>query len=218
MSDLLNAADAGLLKRRLRRLATAAVVAGAASAILGRLQRRSQAPSFELPALLKPVHHDPTLIDYSNGPVSAFRPKNQFIRRRQGEQPVITLITATYNTRPETIQSTYESLRRQSLQLFRWIIVNDHSKSPDTALILDRLARQDTRITVAVNDGKRGLPAARNKALEIWRSTGATPYVANLDDDDQFELTALEKLVWMLESNRNWDLAGFFWLKYGVSG
>jgi hypothetical protein len=42
------------------------------------------------------------------------------------------------------------------------------------------------------------------------------PYLVSLDDDDMFELTALEKVAWMLESNQEWALGGFRYIKYGV--
>lgn len=43
-----------------------------------------------------------------------------------------------------------------------------------------------------------------------------SPYVVILDDDDLFELTALEKVVWMLESNPEWAIGGFPYVKFGV--
>jgi hypothetical protein len=37
-----------------------------------------------------------------------------------------------------------------------------------------------------------------------------------LDDDDLYELTTLEKAVWMLESNPQWALASYYFVKFGA--
>lgn len=122
----------------------------------------------------------------------------------------------TQNPKPATILDTYESLHQQSLQAFRWLIINDHSTEPESIAILADLVSRDSRVVVVDNDGEKGVCNARNKAIDVALAFGDTAYVSALDDDDLLELTTLEKAVWMLESNPEWDLASFYWVKFGA--
>lgn len=129
--------------------------------------------------------------------------------------PVVQLITAAYNPRPVLLE-TAQSIRHQSLTNFEWVIVNDHTTDPESIALLNYIA-QDPRVTILKNLGIGGLPVARNVGLEYALSKGKKRprYVVCIDDDDLFELTALEKLVWMLESNPQWDMAGYPFVKFG---
>lgn len=109
----------------------------------------------------------------------------------------------------------------QSLQNFVWVIVDDHSSQADSVKLLAGLEKLDRRIKVLkAGAGQRGLASSRNTGLEyIFKAyAGRIPkYLVSLDDDDIFELTALEKSTWMLESNPGWSLAGFRVVKFGAS-
>lgn len=169
-----------------------------------------------------PVWEDEAHLDFSNHPLSVHRPQNQFTDCSRytispEEKPVLTVITATQNPRPN-FDLTFKNVQQQSLQNFRWIIVNDHSDDATSIAALKRFASSDPRITLINNPGQAGLANARNVALEHIYSDAKyyTPYIAPLDDDDLLELTAFEKAVWMLESNPQWSLASFFFVKFGA--
>lgn len=164
-----------------------------------------------------PVHHDENLIDYANTPISVHRPNmNQFSLSATlpVTEPVVCIITATQNPR-EVMLESFRSIRHQSLQNWEWVIVDDHSTDPDSLELLQEIAK-DPRVTLLVNSGMGGLAATRNVGFEYALSKPVVPpYFSCLDDDDLYELTALEKAVWMIESNsKEWDMVGFPFVKW----
>lgn len=132
---------------------------------------------------------------YANLPVSPYRPSGQYYTPPEQSpiNAIITIITPTYNPRNEIFRAA-RFVQEQSLQAYRWIIVNDHTTDTDALKRLDvlkHLASKDWRIRVLNNPGPRGGPSAMNFGIEQAK----TPYVAILDDDDLWELTTLEKAV-----------------------
>lgn len=180
---------------------------------------------FTVPSDPLPVHHEKAKIHFHNLPNSVHRPSNQFAdpcgpshsRQTEDREPVaITLITATQDPN-ELFEDTVSNVLSQSLQSFRWIIVDDHSTNTTSLERLERVSGRDPRIHLIRNTDEPGLVHSRNFALDhIKRSKHLqSPYVSMLDDDDLFELTTLEKAVWMLESNPNWSIASFQFAKFG---
>ncbi|KAK4699169.1 hypothetical protein P7C70_g7096, partial [Phenoliferia sp. Uapishka_3] len=168
---------------------------------------------FTLSKSPRPVHHLESLMDYSNHPLSPHRPSsNQFMfdETARTDRPFLTLITATNNPRPVLLE-TATSIFGQSLQNFQWIIVDDHTTSSSSLALIEEIAK-DPRVVVVKNTGEMGLSQGRNVGLNyvFGRAERERPrYLVSVDDDDLFEFTALEKAVWMLESQKGWDLAGF---------
>ena len=157
---------------------------------------------------------------YHNTPVAPTRPPStQFLLdpRADLSRPVVALITATNNPRA-VMRETATTLFGQSLQNFVWVIVDDHTDEPSARDLLVELAR-DPRVVVVRNPGAAGLAAARNVGLEhVFAHYDPPPkYLVSLDDDDLFEFTALEKTCWMLESNPDFDIGGFRYIKWGAS-
>ncbi|KAM0748611.1 UDP-Glycosyltransferase/glycogen phosphorylase [Meredithblackwellia eburnea MCA 4105] len=166
----------------------------------------------------KPVHFLEKNINYANHPLSIHRPPpNQFTLAPDArfDQPVVALIMATNNPRP-VLRETATSLFGQSLQNFLWVIVDDHTTKPESLALLSEVAK-DPRVVIVRNQGPQGLAQGRNVALKYLLNLDFTPpYFISLDDDDLFEFTALEKTVWLLESNQEWDLGGFPYIKFGA--
>ncbi|POY75525.1 hypothetical protein BMF94_1428 [Rhodotorula taiwanensis] len=184
---------------------------------------------YQLSADPLPVHHIHERIHFHNTPLSPHRPaRNQFLRasgsrtyRQGGPPPVISIVTATQNPRRVMLE-TAATVFGQSLQNFEWVIVDDHSTDAESLAILAEIA-QDPRVIIIPNEGADDIATCRNVGLR-WvlspdrQRDGTVPkYLANLDDDDLYEFTALEKTVWMLESNPDWDLGGFHVIKFGAS-
>jgi glycosyltransferase involved in cell wall biosynthesis len=167
-----------------------------------------------------PVHHDPSLIDFRNNPISIHRPNPfQFKSTSTSSStsttnPTIAIITATQNTRHLILQ-TYKSLFHQSIQNWQWIIINDHTTNQDSLNLLHQIDK-DPRVTILINNNNPGLANSRNIGFDyILNKQIIPPYLTCLDDDDLFELTALEKSIWMLESNKQeWDMIGFPFVKF----
>eukprot|EP00051_Salpingoeca_urceolata_P002022 m.46221 g.46221 ORF g.46221 m.46221 type:complete len:978 (+) comp11842_c1_seq1:126-3059(+) len=169
----------------------------------------------------EPVYEKESEINYANHPLSAMRPSNQYTSAtpsapwpKQGteeELPIVTVITATYNPQARLLD-TYTLLASQSLQRFEWIVVNDHSTQLQYLDQLRSRVAGDRRVRIVDNDGQRGLPSARNFGFKHVRSK----YLSFLDDDDLFELTAIEKSVWFLESNAGMAMCGFYTVGFGA--
>jgi glycosyltransferase involved in cell wall biosynthesis len=108
--------------------------------------------------------------------------------------PAVSVITPYYNTGPIFLE-TVQSLLRQSLQQWEWIIVNDGSDDAAALRALLPLRNADARIRV-IDQPNRGVSAARNAAV----AAATAPLLFFLDSDDLLEPTALEKLAWTLSA------------------
>lgn len=131
-------------------------------------------------------------------------PSNQFLLapdsvssgRIHKVAPVLSIITAAQNPR-EIMLETAASVLGQSLQNIQWVIVDDHTNVTESLNLLDEIAK-DPRVVILRNEGERGLAHSRNVALK-WilseeNAARRPKYLASLDDDDLYELTALEKV------------------------
>lgn len=100
-----------------------------------------------------------------------------------------TVFTAAYN-RPETLRRVYESLARQTLRDFEWIIVDDGSGPTVRAAVeaLQAAADFPIRYIWQPNQGKH---AAHNRAVAAAQGR----YFAPLDDDDTVTPEALERML-----------------------
>ena len=115
----------------------------------------------------------------------------------QYEKPIVTIITAANN--PIYIDETANCIFAQSLQLFEWIIVNDHSNTE--AVIGKYRNHSDSRVKVIDCDPHTKTPCGLPRTRNIGLGYSQTEYIVFLDDDDLLDSTYLEKLVWFLESN-----------------
>ncbi|KAM0753586.1 UDP-Glycosyltransferase/glycogen phosphorylase [Meredithblackwellia eburnea MCA 4105] len=172
---------------------------------------------FQISADPKPVHFLSHLVDYSNHPLSPHRPPpTQFTLAPNANfnTPVVGLITATSNPR-QLLRETAISIFGQSLQNFVWVIVSDGTTRPDSQALLEDLAK-DPRVVLLQNKGPRGISKTRNIGIHYLLGLDfIPPYLLTLDDDALLEFTALEKTVWLLESNEDWDIGGFPHIKFG---
>ena len=85
----------------------------------------------------------------------------------------------------------------------------DHSDNPESLALLRKLARLDPRITILRDPDAYGVAETRNLALEHILRHNIAPYIVPIDDDDLFELTAIEKTLWALESNPQWAILSY---------
>lgn len=176
---------------------------------LGYLRDIDSPPAFR-PGLSRPASV------YANHPVSDFRPKGQFITDPAHviEPAVFTVITVTYNPR-QYIFRVARFMQEQSLQAFRWLVVNDYTDDPVALQRLNalrKLAMRDWRVQIIDNPGPRGGPSAMNFGMGFVN----TPFVAILDDDDMWELTALEKAALVMSWVPNAYAVGFDVINHGA--
>lgn len=171
----------------------------------------------------RPVLNDAEPSSFENLPISSFRPQNQFTaftsltpkfyKEFSQEPPVLSVITVTRNPR-SVFLDTAQFLREQSLRKVTWIIINDHSSSVESYRMLQEVQRLDQRVVLKNNSRGPGFSNGRMTAIDYIHSV-PTKYFLFLDDDDLFELTAFEKCVWMMESNTNISMCGFYVVGFG---
>lgn len=101
--------------------------------------------------------------------------------------PNVSVLICAYNAE-KFINDALECVRRQTHKNYECIIVDDGS-SDRTAKIVRRVAKTDGRFKLLVHETNRGLPSARNSALEIAKGQ----YVIMLDADDHFDKYLLKK-------------------------
>ena len=111
-------------------------------------------------------------------------------RVAQQEKPLFSLITPTYNTKPEWLAEGALSLLNQSFANWEWCIVDDGSQNRQTKKMLEHLSHASPRVRVkfAVN---AGISAATNQALDVAQGD----YVCFLDHDDLLHCSALESVA-----------------------
>ncbi|MEO7908376.1 MAG: glycosyltransferase [Roseiflexaceae bacterium] len=110
------------------------------------------------------------------------------------KSPIVSIVTVV-PANSSFFDETAQSVLRQTLQQWEWVIVNDGTAASAAPAVLLRL-RDDPRIRV-IDQPNRGLPAARNAGVA---ATGA-PLLFFLDSDGLLAPTALEKLTWLLHSD-----------------
>jgi glycosyltransferase involved in cell wall biosynthesis len=139
---------------------------------------------------------DPSRPDFDDTPASERRAAFTYAPTDPAAAPVVTIVTAFYNT-GAIFHETARSVLRQSFQQWEWVIVNDASRDPSALAVLEQYRRRDPRIRVIDHETNRGPGAARNTGFVAARA----PYIVQLDSDNLLEPTAIEKWFWFLESH-----------------
>jgi GT2 family glycosyltransferase len=106
------------------------------------------------------------------------------------EKPRFSLITPTYETRPEWLAEAALSLLNQSFADWEWCIVDDGSQDRQTKKMLESLSRASPRVRVEFAPNA-GISAATNRALDLVQGD----YVGFLDHDDLLDWSALESVA-----------------------
>ena len=101
--------------------------------------------------------------------------------------PVVSVIMPAYNVE----QYVEEAIRSVMGQTFRnWeLFVIDDCSADATASVAERVAREDSRVTVVRNEQNMGVAKSRNRGLDLCRGS----YIALLDSDDAWMPEKLEK-------------------------
>jgi len=148
--------------------------------------------------------------DFEPTPVDPERPRFDYAAET-ATPPAVSIVTPFYDAGAEFVE-TADSVLRQSLQSFEWILVDDASNEPRSRTLLDASAARDSRIRVLRHDRNRGRSAARNTGFRA--ATSAFVYV--LDQDDLLEPTALEKCLWALLCHPEWGFANGWSMGFGA--
>lgn len=119
-------------------------------------------------------------------------------------RPVVTVVVPGRDVAPYA-HAALESLRDQTLQEWRAILVDDGSTDATTTMFRDA-AKADPRFELIRNERPAGLGAARNVALDRVE----TPFVGFLDADDEMTPAALERLTSTLRETGSDLVAGAY--------
>ncbi|MBS1663174.1 MAG: glycosyltransferase [Bacteroidetes bacterium] len=115
----------------------------------------------------------------------------------QLDVPVIQIVTPFYNT-GAVFRETVACVKAVRYPRWEWLIVNDGSQEEGSLSMLDELRRDaDPRIRIVDIPSNLGLPAARNKGIEL----ATAEFIFFLDADDLIEPDYLEKAWLALELN-----------------
>lgn len=109
--------------------------------------------------------------------------------QEEGKESSITVITPAYN-RAELLPRLYESLLRQTVQDFEWLVVDDGS-TDDTGGLIEQYRRQKRIRIIYVKQMNGGKHTALNRGIATIRS-GLTFIV---DSDDYLPENAVEIIL-----------------------
>lgn len=156
---------------------------------------------------------DPRAPDYKCTPASADRAVFGYAPARPVDAPQVSIICPFYNGAVPHFDEAAASIFRQSFQNWEFLIVNDQTKSPAALAMLARYRNIDPRVRVIDHTENKGVSAARNTGFAAARA----PYVMMMDDDDLLEPTAIEKMLWHLESFPEFAVANGWTVNFGAN-
>ena len=115
----------------------------------------------------------------------------------------VTVLMAVYDTPAAMLDRAIESIRRQTLRDFEFLILDDGSRSEDTRACLLRHAAADSRIRLWP-ESHRGLTRTLNCGLAL--ASGA--FIARQDADDWSEPERLERQIAFFDAHPEIALCG----------
>lgn len=110
--------------------------------------------------------------------------------RPHSENPLFSIITPTWNTKPTWFVEAALSVFRQSTDIWEWCIVDDCSSATAFQSMFPDLERSGC-VKILKLDAPHGISAATNKGIEI----ASGRYVCFLDHDDLLSPDALSLLA-----------------------
>ena len=117
-------------------------------------------------------------------------------------QPVISILTPTFNTDPVILQSCIQSVQAQVYPNWELCICDDGSSSDATRHVIAERARRDARIKVQFLPENRGIAEATNAALRV----ASGEFIGLLDHDDELSPDALYENVRLLQDSPQADV------------
>ena len=126
--------------------------------------------------------------------------------------PTLTVFTPTYN-RAYTLHKCYESLKAQTNQHFKWLIIDDGSNDNTRELVDSWILEGVLNITYHHQENQ-GMHGAHNTAYELID----TELNVCIDSDDYMPDDAVEKIIKFWNENKRYNLAGIIALDAYTDG
>ena len=102
------------------------------------------------------------------------------IDERSSTRPIFSIFTTTYNSYSRIIRA-YESIKKQTLKDWEWVIIDD-SEEEHHFVFLKHLFQNDNRIRLYRRNGNSGsIGNVKNEAVSLCRGS----YVLEMDHDDE---------------------------------
>lgn len=121
--------------------------------------------------------------------------------------PRVSILLPTYN-RAAGLAEAIESVFAQTFSDWEFIIIDDNS-TDGTASIMEDAARRDSRVKIIRNEHSDYAEVGITKVLNQGLATARAPYIARLDDDDQWiDAQKLEKQAKFLDEHPDYVVVG----------
>ena len=118
------------------------------------------------------------------------------------DQPTISILLPVYNTPEHLLQRCLDSVKLQTYTKWELCIADDASERPYVKSVIERAARNDSRIKFVARSDNGHISAASNSALEL--ATGR--FCALLDHDDELATNALLGVVQQIARTRDAEI------------
>ena len=118
------------------------------------------------------------------------------------ERPLISIVMPVYNTPEEYLREAIDSVIGQLYPDWELCIADDASTEPHVRKVLEKYARQDSRIKIAFREENGHISNCSNSAVEL----AAGEYIALLDHDDVLPAEALYEVVFLINQHPNADM------------
>ena len=128
------------------------------------------------------------------------------------ENPVVSVIMATFNEPVRYIKESIESILNQTFTNFEFIIIDD-STNPETIEAINSYA-EDDRIIIIREKSRMGFTRALNEGLKMAKGQ----FIVRMDGDDISLKNRLEKQLEYLISHKEIDILGGNMLIINESG
>lgn len=116
--------------------------------------------------------------------------------------PKVSIVMSLYNN-CQFLQEAVQSILRQTLKDFEFIIIDDGSL--DNSLeIIKRFSKKDKRIKIIIHKKKLGLTRSLNEGIHLAKGE----FIARMDGDDICLSQRLEKQIEFLEKNQDIGFCG----------
>ena len=116
-------------------------------------------------------------------------------QRNTAATPLFSVVTPTYESKPEWLAAAALSLTKQTFGDWEWCIADDGSQNEETKKMLASLAEISPRVRIQIGT-QSGISAAMNRGLDLARGE----YVCFLDHDDLLHAAALQVMAEQLRA------------------
>jgi O-antigen biosynthesis protein len=117
-------------------------------------------------------------------------------------QPLISVVTPTFNTDPAMLRKCIQSIRDQVYPNWELCICDDGSTSDTTRRVIEEFAQHDSRIKAQFLQENQGIAEATNAAIRL----ASGEFFGLLDHDDELSADALYENVRLLQEHSDADV------------